>query len=416
VRDLSLREELSLPWGPGRLLEAGVELHRLQSRVTFRLEGLRSVLQQDGPDGLPTGLDGRAPAHTRGGIWVQDRLQWGEALVVTPGVRLDWSGLARHPTLSPRLGATYALGTFTRLRAALGLYTQSPGYEKLVQSDYVVDQVDLRFERARHAILGLEHDLAPGVTARVEVYHKRFRDLILGRLETEAELADRLRRYDFPEALQGDIPREPRLTSVPTNDGRGRAYGFDLYLSRTGGAASRLTGWASYTFGVARREGYGLVYPFEYDRRHSLSLVGQYRVGPRVSFAATARVASGFPWTPPAGVRVAGEELPDGRIVPERDGRRRLVYEVAPGGRAALNSERLPAFARLDLRAAFRPRGVAGRWEFFAEVINALDRDNVSGFRSTLALDPESDRPSLVLERVGSIPLIPSFGVRFQFD
>ena len=417
IRDLSLRQELSLPLGTRHFLETGFELHRLRSGVTFRLDGPRGVLEADGPDGLPDELEGPTLPHTRGGIWLEDRFRVGDKLVLTPGLRVDWSGLAHRAEASPRLGATLALGPATRLRAAVGVFTQSPGYEKLIQSDLVVDQVNVGFERARHAILGLERDLAPGLTARVELYHKRFDDLILGRLESEDERQARLALYDYPPELSGDIPREPLVTSVPVNGGRGRAYGFDLYLSKAARTAdTRLSGWASYTFGVAEREAHGRVYPFEYDRRHALSVVGRYRLGPRFALAATGRVSSGFPYTPAAGVRVAGVEEAGGRIVPQRDGFGRLVYEVAPGGAEARNSQRLPAYARLDLRASFRPRGENGRWEFFVELINALGRPNVGIVDTTLEYDLTSERPRLVETRAGSLPRLPSFGVRVQWD
>jgi hypothetical protein len=420
VRDFSAREDLSLPMGRDHLVETGFELHRMHSGVLFRLTGQRDLLETNGSDGssglgLPD-LNGVAPSHTRGGAWIEDHVRVGDALTITPGLRVDWSGLAHGATVSPRLNGTLSLGRSTRLRAAVGLFTQSPGYEKLIQSDYVVDQVNLGYERARHAILGLERDLAPGLTARVELYHKRFDGLIIGRLETEAEMQARLGRYDFPAELAGDVPRGPLVTSVPVNEGRGGAYGFDLYFSRAArGPETRLTGWASYTFGVARRESHGRTYPFEYDRRHAFSVVGNYKLGSRFTFSATGRASSGFPWTPFGGVRVSAVEEGD-RFVPERDALGRLVYEVAPGGIAARNSRRLPAYARLDLRAAFRPRGEKGRWEFFVEFINALDRQNVSGVNATLDYDPGAERPRLVETSGGSIPRIPSFGVRFQFD
>ena len=67
------------------------------------------------------------------------------------------------------MSAVVGLGRSTRLLAAAGLYTQSPGYEKLIQSDYVVDQVDLDFERARHLSVGRGAGPRPGgLTARVE--------------------------------------------------------------------------------------------------------------------------------------------------------------------------------------------------------------------------------------------------------
>ena len=115
------------------------------------------------------------------------------------------------PTWSPRLAATLTLDDATRLRGAVGKYTQSPGYDKLVQSDSFVDlsntgKLDLPNERSLHASLSFERDLAPGIEARAEVYYKSFRNLIVGRLESEAERAARVAQYDFPPELAQDIP------------------------------------------------------------------------------------------------------------------------------------------------------------------------------------------------------------------
>src|SRR4029078_10918461 len=99
--------------------------------------------------------------------------------------------------------ATYGVGPGTRLRASAGLYAQSPGYEKLIVSHYVVARVALLdFEKARHFSLGLEQDLPQGLSARIEAYHKRFEHLVVGRLETEAERRLRIRRQDSPSELQ----------------------------------------------------------------------------------------------------------------------------------------------------------------------------------------------------------------------
>ena len=191
-------------------------------------------------------------------------------------------------------------------------------------------------------------------------------------METEAE-GGCGSRYDYPPELQSEIP-PIRWSRAPTNDGRGEAYGVDVYVTRGG---PRLSGWLSYTLGWAQRDAYGEHYAFDYDRRHSATLVGSYRFTPRFEVSATARASSGFPRTPFAGVRVAPME--EGlRLVPEYDPEGRLVYEAATGGLDVLNSQRLPFYARLDLRASFRPRGEKGRWQFYVEAINALARKNVS--------------------------------------
>ena len=82
-----------------------------------------------------------------------------------------------------------------------------------------------------------------------------------------------------------------------------------------------------------------------------------------------------------------------------------------------LNTERLPAFVRLDLRLSWKPRGDTGRWLFYLDVINATNRDNVGQYDPRLSYDPASalDQPRLTLEPTAAIPFLPSIGVRFRF-
>ena len=416
IRDYSGRQELSLPLGARHVLDAGIDVHRLRAGIKYVFDGPRNPSAANGSSvrggaGVPDVLDS-GNTYVRGGGWIEDRFRLSDSVTIVPGLRIDGSGITDGLIVSPRASAVVGLGRSTRLRAAAGLYAQSPGYEKLILSDYLVDQVNLDYERARHLTIGVERDLPGGLTARVDLYHKRFDRLIVGRLETEAERHQRVARYDYPPELQSEIPVDPVVTSVPGNGGRGRAYGVDVYVTRGG---PRLSGWLSYTLGVARREAYGRTYVFDYDRRHSATLVGSYRFWPKFEVSATARAASGFPRTPFEGVRVASIEREDARFVPERDGQGRLVYVAVPGGLDELNSQRLPFYSRLDLRAAFRPRGEHGRWQFYVEAINALRRKNVSAIDATLEYDPDSDRPKLVETPTDGVPFLPTFGVRFRF-
>lgn len=80
-----------------------------------------------------------------------------------------------------------------------------------------------------------------------------------------------------------------------------------------------------------------------------------------------------------------------------------------------LNSGRLPVFARVDLRVRFRPRWQDSRWQIYVEAINLLNRKNAGTLSSVLEYDPASDRPRVSTTKDGSLPLLPSFGVRFTF-
>ena len=425
VRDLALRQELALSKG-AHLVESGLEVHQLRTETAWLIEGDRNPTASNGSSvqggaGLPSDLDS-AVDSTRFGAWLQDRWQAGKSLSLEAGLRLDWSGVNRRTTLSPRLAATLRIGDSTRLRAGGGLFTQSPGYEKLIQSDYFVDLSgelgrSLLHERAAHAVLSLERDFAGGVSARVEGYWKGLEDLVVGRLETEEERLARVGQYDFPDELASSVPTDPIITSFPVNGAQGSSWGFDLLVQKRPTPGARLTGWASYTWGRAEREEYGRTLPFEYDRRHAASLVGSWRISPKWELGATVRAFSGFPRTPVLGLRVAADETEDGRLVPALDADGRYVYETQSGGVSNLNTARLPAFFRLDLRLSWKPRGDAGRWLFYLDVINATNRDNVGQVDPSLAYDPESalDQPGLVLEPTAAIPFLPSIGVRFRF-
>jgi len=424
VNDTSARQEVGLIMPRGQVLEAGFEVHRLDTGLDWLADFDRELVLGNGSSasvaGLPASLSSRKPA-TRAGAWIQDRLALGPRLAVEPGVRFDYSTFNALASVSPRLAVTMRLDRTTRIRGSGGFFVQSPGWEKLLQSNYLVDltpegNVNLANERSLHAVLSFEKDLRPGVLAKVEGYYKQYSDLLVGRLETETERAARLSQYDFPPELQSSIPIDPIVTSYPTNDGKGYAYGFDLFVSRSAPPLRKgLTGWASYTYGVANRTTYGRTYPFEYDRRHAVSLVGSYRFGPRLDLAVTARIASGFPRTPALGLRVAAAEDARGRLVPARDESGLLVYTVDAGGVENLNTARLPVFARVDVRATFRPGGGMGRWELYADIINVLNRKNAGSIQSRLEYDPSSDRPKLVEERGMAIPLLPSFGMRLRF-
>jgi hypothetical protein len=435
VRDLALRQELAWAASGRHLLEAGFEAHALDTAVAWRIAGDRNRSEANGSSvrggsGLPSVLDSSRDT-VRAGAWVQDRFQMMRRFVLEPGLRVDVSGINDRTTVSPRLRATLQLGERSRLVAGAGLFTQSPGYEKLVQADYFLDlsHADARSldsERSTHAVLGLERDLAPGLLARVEGYHKTFDRLIVGRLETEAERGARVAGYDFPPDLRESVPASAQITTRPVNGATGRAYGFDVYVARRAtSAGTRLTGWASYTWGKATRDVYGRRVPFEYDRRHAVSAVTALRAGRKLELSVTGRLASGFPYTPILGLRVAAapdaaDRDRDGNrteLVPERgdDQDRMLVYVTDRGGVGNIGSARLPAFARVDARVSFRPKGPDGRWLFYLDAINVLDRDNVGAYLESLEHDPGADRPRLVLEPAASIPFLPSFGVRFRF-
>ena len=427
LRDIALREEYSFAPSARHGLEAGADLHLLDTGWAWRISGDRNPGEANGSSvrggaGLPAILDSTRMAR-RASAWLSDRWVATSRLTVQPGVRLDWNDISHEAVVGPRLSAAYDVGSGLRVRGATGLYAQSPGYEKQIQADYFVDlskgaAVTLRSERSWHAIAGVEKDLGPSAMLRLEGYYKGFSRMIVGRLETDAERAVRLAPYAFPAELASSIPTTPTITSTPENGASGRSYGLDLYVTKPASRESRFMGWASYTLGKAEWNAYGRRYPFDYDRRHSVSVVSSVRLSRLIELAATLRVASGFPYTPVAALRVSAVEQRGGgatTLVPERDASGLLVYTTDLGGVQNLNSARLPMFARLDLRTTFSPRWNGGRWQLYVEVINATNRQNAGSLSPVLAYNPAGELPSLSYTRDQGVPLLPTFGMRVRF-
>ena len=421
VRDLSLRQEVGIQFGDRHFVETGFELHGIDSSLNQNVRGPRNESEANpssiqGGSALPDLLESEL-SGLRGGAWIQDAFRISDRFTVEPGLRLEWSTLNGRATLSPRFAAAWDFGSGIQARAAGGVYTQSPGWEKLTSSDYFLDLNairDLAHERAHHAVAGLEKVFANGTRLRVEGYWKRFDDLLVGRLENDPERRARLAEYDFPQELAANVPTAARITINPVNEGGGVARGVDVYLERLEPSA-RVAGWISYAYGTAERETYGLRYPFEYDRPHALNLVGRIGITERLSLAATGRVASGFPYTAAVGVRVAATRDDRGRLVPETDDEGNLAYAVDLGGLDNLHRARLPHYARLDLRLTYRHGGPGGRWSAYAEVINALNRDNGVDIDQRVRARPGEELPTVEEIPAFGFPFVPTIGFRVRF-
>ncbi len=433
VHDVAVRQELVFKPSPRHFMDLGVDLHRLDTRWAWNVSGDRSQHQAIGSSvrlggTLPAQLDSSVDSYRVGG-WLQDRWQVTPRVVIQPGVRVDRSGLAQRATLSPRLAVALDVEP-VRIDGSVRVHTQAPGYEKMTHADYFVDLSNaraskLRAERSLQATLGVERPVGRDWRLRTDVYYKQLSHLLVGRLETEEARLARLATYDVPAELRAYVPGGAQVTVAPVNGGAGRAHGVDVSLIHVGrGPGGPLTGWLAYSYGRATRTAYGVTAPFDYDRRHAVSLATTVQLGPRVDVSTTFRWATGLPRTAVTGVRLALEKDASdrdgdgnrGEWLPQRNAAGFPVFQPDLGDIANVNRARLPAFARLDARITYRPAWGGERWGFYLDVLNALNRTNIVQVDAALELDPQADRPRIV-ERYEDrgIPFFPSVGVRFWF-
>ena len=407
----------------------GFEAHGLRTGTSWRIVGDRNPNAANGSSvqggaGLPRDLDSRVDS-ARAGAWVQDRWDARRALSVEAGLRLDWSGVNRRgdAVAAPRRSRTGSTARRACARAAASS-RRAPATRSCIQSDYFVDLSgrlgrSLRYERAWHAVLGLERDLGGGDDGPRRGLLEGLRGPRGGPARDRGGARARVARYDFPAELASSIPTEALITSVPENGGAGAVVGRRRALpeARRRRARSSPAGPPTPTRRRARDE-YGLSLPFEYDRPHAATLVGSWRFGPKWELAATLRAYSGFPRTPVAGAargrgRDRGRPLRAGarRRGPLRlrdEPRRRLEPEL--GAAAGVRPPRPAPF--VEAARGGGPLAPLPRRDQRHEPEERRARST-----STLEYDPGSSSTSRGSSRSrgAAIPFLPSFGVRFRF-
>jgi hypothetical protein len=375
-------------------------------------------------------VDSHLAPH-RGAAWLQAQLGPFSGFAFDLATRVEWNTVNGEVPVLPRLRVTRSLGAAAQLWGGLGWYSQSPGYEKLLLSDYFLDLAGSlpapANERAWQAVLGFRRDFGRSLSLRAEAYDKRMDRLLVGRLETDAEREQRLAPYEIPADYPGGPLTERRPTAHPTNGAEGRAYGLDLLLQRRAASPeTRLTGWIAYSFGRSERTAYGRTFPADQDRRHALSFAGSLRVTPRFQVSATWLFSSGLPFSPVQPDVVFLQDFDDR----DADGNReeRLPLRWGSGGfvrdvgdhflsLSQLNSSRLPSYARLDLRLGYAPMWAGRRWELYLDIMNALNRANTTSIDYEHAPGVQAGPQDFRLQekRIEGLPVVPSFGLRVTF-
>jgi len=321
---------LDVSLGDAFTLRGGGEGTRQRAEVS----GSIPASGDDGRTGARVRLYDTRNATTRVALWTELDWRVAERGRLVLGVRRDDATSARRPTVDPRVSAALRVTPRLSATAAWGVYHQV--VDPLLQVLGDGTPLALPSMRARHAIVGLQlGDSAPML--RAELYHKSYDDL-----------AAQTRDY---------------LTAA---GGTGRAHGLDL-IARPPVVAG-VTTRAMYSYVGSRRTdpSTGIMAPASADITHGLTLIATRTFGHAITAGAAFRYASGRPFTPVIdAVRDAG-----GVIWTPRYG--------APG------SDRLPAFARLDLSASwFRVVGPHMQLVGYVAVTNLLDRPNVFTRRYT---------------------------------
>jgi hypothetical protein len=184
--------------------------------------------------------------------------------------------------------------------------------------------------------------------------------------------------------------------------GSGWSRGVEFFIKKNTG---RLTGWLSYTLSKTDQQfadlNFGEKFPFQYDRRHVLSLVGTYTLNSKWTFSGVFVYSSGNTFTLPVGrINVVnGGTLFEGNY---------FIYE-------GKNNARLPAYHRLDLSAIYKKKRRVFKKQYDSEwvfsIYNIYSHSNP--YFVYFYVDHKTNEPKA--RQVSLLPIVPSVSFNFKF-
>ena len=369
-RQLAYRADATVRAARSFQIDAGAEVERRDdSRIRRRLAANRVSLAQ---------LDDYSANAVASGAYAS--LKWTPAprLTIAPGARADHWTLTGQTTGSPWVQMEWRAADGFVVRGAAGRYQQFPDFDKVLGASAGVGLVP---ERAAQYDIGAERRLSRTMRASVTLYDREEQDM-LRQFGNETRVVD------------GRVVR--RLASSKyENRLEGFARGVELSLRRMLPGAG-FSGWFSYAYG--RHRYHDVIshetYWGDNDQRHTVNAYAMYRHSDRLSFIGKLRYGSNFPI--PGYYSKQQNPFGGGDIYLLSDQR---------------NTERLPFYARLDLRANRAFTWSQRRITLFAEVINVLNRANVRFDPPLISIATRS-----VSQPFDSmLPIIPSVGVLIEF-
>ncbi len=431
----SVDEKLLYNWGENEF-EAGAGVDFIKTKVDFEFDlspEFKAIIASS--PFFRAVLDNLADVkiYNRYRFYVQNNFKVSENFYLNPGIRADYYNLLDKLYLAPRISFSYAFDNTTTLRFVWGIFFQSPGYEKMRDSQRLLDLSDkytknLEAEKATHYVISLERWLTEEWRFKFETYYKNFSNLIVQKNVQGIDY--------YSEPLPGANPKfkdgwtrpvpifSDSLTDIPVNNSDGEAYGLEFMLEKKNIIGENtLNGWVSYTLAWANRFEDGYTYPFRFDQRHTINIVLDYQVNDWFNVGLRFQFGSGFPYTLPTGIKprvILTDQDGDGKPeTPEIATVRNYVdpstgpvvlYNIDFGGRENYMKAKKPDYHRLDLRMTAKTSFWGYDWNFYIDVINVYNRTNVINYDYFVTPDLQIGRKA-----TGMFPILPTIGFQVKF-
>jgi len=326
-------------------------------------------------------------------FYLEDELAYGK---FSANIGLRFSGFivdGNHFTkLEPRIGVGLEVNDKTQLNSS---FNTSRQYLHLLSPDGFGIPTDVWLPATQNTppsdafqiTIGGNHKINKNWSFEVEGYYKEMKNLIINKQNNDPREVFTLNNWQDKIEVEGE----------------GTSYGIEGMLKKELG---RMTGFIGYTLSKTDRQfdniNYGERFLFDYDRRHDVSIVAQYKLSKHWTCSANWVYQTGRPVTLPVS-GIPNENQPNS------------ISTVFAGR----NNARMPAYHRLDVgleNTKITKRGNTRLWK--TSVYNAYNRINPSylNIRDTTVIDNGQYLYSYRdIDIVGLFSIIPSVSYELKF-
>ncbi|MDH5607969.1 MAG: TonB-dependent receptor [Cyclobacteriaceae bacterium] len=321
--------------------------------------------------------------------YAEDDLTLGEKIRINAGLHgsLFYVEGRMYPSIQPRISARVQLPGFIGLKASYAEMTQ---FIHLLTNASIGLPTDLWVPATRNVLPQQSRQWAAGLARTygkyeisLEGYYKTMQNLI--------EYKDGASYFNASGSWQDKIV-----------SGQGESYGLELFAQKKTG---KINGWVGYSLSRTTRQfdeiNFGRSYPYKYDRRHDVSIVGIFDLNEHFQFSSTWVYGSGNAITMPQ--KTYG-------MIPDMRSPYYFIYNnnlIEYGGR---NSYRMRAYHRLDLSMTWTKEKDRVNTSWSAGAYNLYNRKNP--FFIDLSYDADGNKKFI---QYSLFPLIPFVKYSFEF-
>ncbi len=397
IEDIALNYTFDYLPNPDHYIKYGVSaIHHRFNPGQFKL-----FSKENQTIGLDTVIGQKIVPTLEYAAFVEDEVKINKKLSLNAGLHFSAFSVQKknYFSIQPRLSSRYMLQDDLSLKASFSTmrqYTQLLAFEGLgLPTDlWVPSTKRIKPQDAWQVSLGLAKDLGNDYEFSAETYYKGMSNLIAFK--------------DGNGIFQIDDWQD-RVTQ-----GKGRSFGFELYAKKKTG---KLTGWIGYTWSKTDRKfddvNFDTWFPFKYDRRHDISVVGQYEISKKWSFSGSWVYGTGNTAT------ITYQKVPQQPWDYIKNDLSSIdLGTFAYGGYSIVenrNNYRLRPFHRLDL--GFARKVSRKTWDYTVSfgAYNAYNRKNPFFVDyDTVYADGGGDG-KIVLKEYSLFPVIPYINFGFEF-